>query len=110
MAKKPRKRRRIVLIIVGLLALTAIFLHLPVPPPKLQVGPETTVLLGPLREDGTVDYAAALEAEASRGVTAENNAAIPLLRVLGPEIIEDPLVRAEALKKLGLSSLPEDGD
>jgi hypothetical protein len=48
------------------------------PTPKLVVGRDTTWLTGPLRADGTVDYAAAWRDEHGRGVTAENNAA-PLL-------------------------------
>ncbi len=95
---------------VLVLVLVGVILHLPYAPPKVEIGPETTVLDGPLREDGMVDYARAFENEAGKGVTADNNAAIPLLQVFGPMVIEDPAVRAATLRKLGLSSLPEEGD
>ena len=46
-------------------------------PVWLKPGPKTTVITGPLRPNGTVDYAAALNEECSAGVTPENNAAAP---------------------------------
>lgn len=45
-------------------------------------GPETTGLIAPLRDDGTVDMVAALNEIYGRGVTLENNAAVPLLELL----------------------------
>jgi hypothetical protein len=42
---------------------------------------DTTVVTGPLRPDGTIDYVAALNAICAKGVTRENNAAVPLLEV-----------------------------
>ncbi len=44
----------------------------------IPIGYATTRLTGPLRSDGLVNYAAALDSKYSRGVTAENNA-VPLL-------------------------------
>jgi len=73
---------------------------------KITVSKETTYLLGPLRVDGTVDYAAALNARLGKGVTPENNAAIPLLRAIGPGLLVEAS-RAEVLRRLGMPSLPE---
>lgn len=53
----------------------------PSPPPT--VSRETTWLTEPLRPDGTIDYAAALDAEWGRGVTPENNAAPVIARIVG---------------------------
>ena len=51
--------------------------------PAFTIGRETTVVDGPVNADGTIDYVAAMNALYSRGVTAENNAAIPLLAATG---------------------------
>lgn len=46
---------------------------------------ETTLVTGPVRPDGTIDYVAALNERASKGVTPENNGAIPFLKAIGNE-------------------------
>ena len=51
--------------------------------PEVTISKETTGLTSPLRPDGYVDYARALEERAFRGVTPENNAAIDLVRAAG---------------------------
>jgi len=90
----------------------------------LIISPKTTVVTGPLNPDGTVNYVAALNAVASEGVTADNNAAIPIIQALGPKFltpvtVEEALGQAstvsvppeveEVLRQLGISSLPLDG-
>src|SRR3954454_14531766 len=40
---------------------------------------ETTYYTAPVRADGTIDYAEAINARLAQGVTPENNAAIPFL-------------------------------
>lgn len=70
---------------------------------------ETTYITEPLLPDGRPDYLGYLNREASRGVTRENNAAIPIIRALGPEFIPEE-VRTEILKRLGLADLPAEGD
>src|SRR5262249_30968825 len=52
--------------------------------PRFTVGKETTHVTGPLRKDGTIDYAAALNQRLSRGVTPDNNAAVLFWKALGP--------------------------
>jgi hypothetical protein len=82
----------------------------PAAPRKVQitVSRETTFLLGPLNADGTVNYVAATNELRGKDVTAENNAAIPLIRAIGPDMLAEP-IRAQTLRRLGIQSLPPDG-
>src|SRR5262245_13901337 len=52
--------------------------------PRFTVGKETTHVTEPLRKDGTIDYAAALNQRLSRGVTPENNTNVLFWKALGP--------------------------
>lgn len=74
---------------------------------KITISRETTYITGPLKPDGTVDYQAAINDEYGRGVTHENNAAIPLLEALGPESIDEKY-RSALIEKLGLKFQPGD--
>ena len=76
--------------------------------PLFTLSKQTTYVSGPLRKDGTVDYVAALEAIARRGVTVENNAAVLLYQIVGPSEIL-PELRAEYFKRLGIAPLPIQG-
>ena len=58
-------------------------------PVRITISKETTHILGPVNEDGTVDYIAYLNAKHSEGVTKENNAAIPLIEIFGPNLLLD---------------------
>jgi tetratricopeptide (TPR) repeat protein len=70
---------------------------------------ETTYITEPLRKDGSVDYAAALDERFRQGVTPENNAAVLLWEAMGPgKITED--VRERYFQMLGMTPLPEKGD
>jgi hypothetical protein len=81
----------------------------PAPPrPMVTVSKETTFLAEPLREDGTVDYVAALNRRLSQGVTPENNAAVLVLQAAGPAEI-DVKLRRRFFERLGIASLPEKG-
>lgn len=78
------------------------------PAAPFTVSKETTYVTAPVRADGTIDYAEAVNVRLGAGVTRENNAAIPLL-----EAMIDPgrvghydKVRA----KLGMTALPEPKD
>ncbi len=71
----------------------------------ITISPETTYLLGPVTNDGVIDYGAALNELYGRGVTHEDNAAIPFLQALGAKLLPEPW--ADAQKKLGLDRLPE---
>jgi len=74
---------------------------------KITISKATTYLTGPVNEDGTVNYVAAINEIYSKGVTRENNAAILLLKAVGPEMI-DATVRGKVLEALGVD-LPADG-
>src|SRR5690349_10746497 len=67
------------LLVVLSLTATAFAADDDAPLPPFFLAKETTFFSGPLRKDGTVDYVAAINEELGRGVTRENNAAIPLL-------------------------------
>lgn len=79
------------------------------PKPRLEISKETTVIDGPLTEDGYVDYLAALNEHASHGVTPENNAVVLLMQAVGPSVVEEK-VRAEFFQKLGVEVPPAEGD
>ena len=68
---------------------------------------ETTYFTEPLKKDGTVDYLAALNKQLSEGVTKENNAAIDMLRALGPSILPEN-IREQTLAALE-TTLAADG-
>ena len=73
------------------------------------ISKETTYITEPLREDGYVDYVAALNQRFRAGVTPENNAAVPWLKAMGPGEIE-PKYRDEYCRMLGVPPIPEKGD
>jgi len=75
---------------------------------RITISKETTRILGPVNADGTVNYLAALDARLRKGVTLDNNAAIPLVRALGPKVFPEG-VRKEAFERLGIGQLPERG-
>ncbi len=47
---------------------------------SFSIGPETTIIEGPLNTDGTINYVEAINAILRKGITRENNAAIPFLQ------------------------------
>ena len=49
------------------------------------VGPDTTILTGPLTEDGLVDYVAAINNRLSEGITRDNNAVVLLVKATGTD-------------------------
>ena len=54
------------------------------PSSKLKIDRETTFLTGPLRTDGTVDYASGINARMKQGVTPENNVCVLLCEAIRP--------------------------
>jgi hypothetical protein len=77
-------------------------------PVKITISKETTCLTEPIRPDGWLDYAAAINERCRRGATAENNAAIPLWRAVGPKDVPKER-REQFFKLLGIPPLPEEG-
>jgi hypothetical protein len=75
---------------------------------RITISKETTYLTAPLRPDGYVDYVAALNAELGRGVTPENNAAVPLVLAFGPTLVGEKQ-REAFFKLLGVPVPPEKG-
>ncbi len=73
----------------------------------ITISPETTVIAGPILENGYVDYIAAMNQQLSQGVTTENNAALLLLQVTGPHEIGRNT--AQYCQMLGVPELPLDG-
>jgi hypothetical protein len=73
------------------------------------ISKETTYITGPLRQDGYVNYVAALNQQMGKGVTPDNNSAVPFVKAMGPEEI-DGKHRAEYFRLLGIDPLPEKGD
>jgi hypothetical protein len=85
----------------------------PAPPSKtplvlVTISKETTYITQPLRKDGYVDYLAALNQRCSKGVTPENNAAVPFLNAMWPADIS-PRHRGEYCQMLGIRPPPEKG-
>jgi len=66
--------------------------------PRLTVSKETTYFTGPLRPDGSVDYAAALNELYGSGVTPETNAAVPLAAILG-DAVPEPVAERMGLRQ-----------
>jgi len=78
------------------------------PKPRVTVSKQTTVVTGPLREDGYVDFLAALNQHASDGVTPQNNAAVGLWEAFGPDGIP-PKLRGEFFRLLGIDPPAAEG-
>jgi hypothetical protein len=72
------------------------------------ISKETTYITEPLRKDGYPDYVAALNQRLSKGVTPENNAAVPFWKAMGPGKIKKEH-RAKFFEMLGVPPLPEKG-
>jgi hypothetical protein len=79
-------------------------------PKKIQitVSKETTYLLGPRNADGAINYVAAANRLQGEGVTPANNAAVLVIRALGPTDLEEA-TRPKLLRKLGIKALPPKG-
>jgi len=86
------------LVVVNLFFLTA----------KLELGPDTTVITEPLREDGTVDYVKAIDDLHAIGVTPENNGCVLIVRAFGPDFYGSD--QSEALNRLGIPEFPSNGE
>ena len=75
----------------------------------MTISKATTYITAPLRKDGYVDYAAALNQRCSQGVTPENNMVVLFVRAVGPESIKKRY-REKYFHLLGIPPLPEKGD
>jgi hypothetical protein len=77
--------------------------------PHFTLSKQTTYITEPLRADGYPDYVAALNQMLSKGVTPENNAAVPFWQAMGPAEISKG-ARERFFQLLGIPPLPEQGD
>jgi hypothetical protein len=73
-------------------------------------GFSTTRITSPTLPDGMIDYMVALDEQFGRGVTPENNAAIPILQALGRQALWKAQPADSITDKLGMPHLPEQGD
>ena len=74
----------------------------------VRVSPETTYLTEPLHEDGLPDYVEYLHQQMMKGVTPENNGAVPFWQAAGSNAIS-PEQRAWYFEQLGMP-VPEERD
>ncbi|GAB4136446.1 MAG: hypothetical protein Tsb009_03500 [Planctomycetaceae bacterium] len=77
--------------------------------PNITISKETTFLTEPVGKDGYIDYTAAVNARRSKGVTPENNAAVLLVKAIGPKAAAG-LDQKAFYEKLGIAPLQEQGD
>ena len=78
-------------------------------PPNITVSKEVTRAVGPLTDDGYVDYLGAVNASLGKGVTAANNANVLFWRALGPHP-ENATMPPKFFQLMGIDSPPEDGE
>jgi hypothetical protein len=81
---------------------------IPKPPPRITPSQATTKILGPLDDDGYVDYVAALNEIYSRDVTPENNAGLLFVRASRIDGF-GPAERKRFFELLHCEPLPEQG-
>lgn len=77
--------------------------------PRLKTGPATSVVTGPLKTDGTLDFEAALHQRVAANMTVENNATVLLDRAFGPLTMPSEL-RPRFTSYLGITEQPTVGD
>jgi hypothetical protein len=75
---------------------------------QLEIGPDTTVIDGPLNPDCTINYLAYLNKKLSEGVTPENNFAVDVALVMSVESWQTAALREKTLKDLGVFPPPTD--
>jgi hypothetical protein len=78
----------------------------PAQTPRFTISKETTFALSPIRDDGTVDYVEAINEQLSKGVTLENNAAIPMLKAIAEGDGFQKAHYARIWAKLGVTPAP----
>ncbi len=95
--------RSILLVLVFLLTAVPAFAEVP-----LEIGPDTTVIDGPINPDGTINYLAYLNEKLSEGVTPENNFAVDVALTMGEDAWPSEALREKVMKGLGIK-MPADG-
>lgn len=108
MKMKPRRRAAVGVLATLMLAFItwrAAVLLLRSP---LEISRETTYVTGPVKPDGSIDYPAALHELMSRGVNAEDNAAVLMAPLFGTARYE-PAWREQYRQWLGAEQIPVTG-
>lgn len=77
------------------------------PAPRFTVSRETTFVVGPVQQDGAIDYPSALSSQWGRGVTMENNACVLLLEAMGPAPLGSDFT-PDYFAALGVAPLSDD--
>ncbi len=107
--KRQKRAKRVILLVIGLMLVAGLVYNYCWPSYRhFTISPETTYITGPLNDDGTINYVAALNQRMSKGVTPENNAAPLLIRAWGAAIIDEP-VRARVFEILQMEPVSEEG-
>ncbi len=75
---------------------------------RIRISKETTYVTEPLTADGEVDFVGAINQRLRDGVKPEENAAVELLRILGPSILPPEDVKRYC-ELLGIAPIPPDG-
>jgi hypothetical protein len=94
-------------LVIVMLAVDAVLVQLR---RTIHPGFDTTRIVTPVLEDGSIDFLTAVDSRFGSGVTPENNAAIPILQALGRQAIrsyDSPDGLTDALQ---MPHLPETGD
>jgi hypothetical protein len=74
-----------------------------------KIGSDTTFVLGPVSDDGTIDYAAAINQRMRAEIKPEENAAVWIIRALGPNVPEYKY-EPNLFQELGMQRPPVHGD
>ncbi len=75
---------------------------------QLEIGPDTTVIDGPINPDGTINYLAYLNQKLSEGVTPENNFAVDVAMSMGEDAWYKESFREKVFLRLGVE-IPAEG-
>ncbi|HZZ43183.1 MAG TPA: hypothetical protein VFE58_09615 [Tepidisphaeraceae bacterium] len=94
-------------LVLILIAIDLIFVQLG---RTIRPGYSTTRITSPVLPDGRIDYLLAVDDHFGRGVTPENNAAIPFLRALGRQALSPAQPTNGVTDRLGMEPLSEKGN
>ena len=79
------------------------------PTPKFTLSRETTFLTAPIKKNRFVDYAAGINQQLKKGITAKDNAAVELYKALGPKP-ENCKLPDKFFAEIGMERPPERGE
>jgi hypothetical protein len=107
---RPKRRAKAVIFWFLLVLVGAYIASVLIPPPQvtLKVGPDTTFFTEPLREDGTVDLAAAINQRTRESFGTGTNAAVPLARAFDFGQSTQSTSARLVYRELGLPWPPDD--